>query len=485
MMNSTAAGAAALRGRATTVMPWFIGALLSLSLAAAWLLWRPAATVADERAWRFYGTRQAWLAAFDGVSAACGAGLLHGDFDHGYSSAGKWLLTATGVAGALAFLLAAAAVMRRLVGSDEDGRRVPRAPSIAAAFASWQLAVIAIAVAVETILGSDIATGDVVHRAAAAFSSLGWWPGEPAAGTLWLYVAIALAGGFGWPLWLLSFVRPAAFPARRTAVAILAGYAALILVSAGLIAALEMPRSQVRAGGERITQGGGASIARVDRGLAQGLLASTAGIPIDPWVDEAGDGSRFVLACLMTAGALPGSSGGGIRMTVFVLVIVGVWKLREKGSGIEDRGSGAELGRTASGRVDVAPRGGDGDAAQKLRVVRLAGVHYSAVVWLLLIGALGLLILYNVSASPYQAARTFADALLDAASAVAGGGLTSGMTADLLDPNLSSGMHSPVDRYQYGAAWLMLLMLAGRIVPLWLLACEARRGPMRLSAPVV
>jgi hypothetical protein len=460
-------------------MARFAVLLLLLSAAGAWLLWRPGMTEADQRDWQFYATRQAWLSAFDGVSAACGAGLLHADFDRGYGQAGRWTLTGVGFAGALAFVLAAAGVARRLIG-DEGRRRVPGPGAIAGALAAWQLGTIAIALLAERAAGSDTTASDVVMRAVAAFSSLGWWPGlPPKDGTVWLYAGIGLAGGLGWPIWLLGTLRPGRSPTWRTMAALLAGYATLMLIGAGLIAALEVPRSQVHATGERTASAGGALAGRFDRAMAQSILASTAALPVEGWTEETTDGSRFVLACLVTAGALPGSAGGGVRMTAFLLVVVGIWRLRPAPPSTPQTTSAAQ--RDSSDRGESPPVD---SAARKMRLVRLVGAHYSAVVWLLLAGALGLLVIQNFAASPYQAARTFADALLDSASAVAGGGLTSGMAAELIDPSLSSGMHSPVDRYQYGAAWLMLLMLAGRIVPLWLLARAARRGAADVPAPV-
>jgi Trk-type K+ transport system membrane component len=87
-----------------------------------------------------------------------------------------------------------------------------------------------------------------------------------------------------------------------------------------------------------------------------------------------------------------------------------------------------------------------------------------------------LLMLFEAQvASRYQAPPTFADALLDASCAVGGGGLSSGLTATLTARNLISGIGLGISQYQIGMLILLVAMLAGRLVPLALLARFALR----------
>ena len=108
----------------------------------------------------------------------------------------------------------------------------------------------------------------------------------------------------------------------------------------------------------------------------------------------------------------------------------------------------------------------------------------SALVGLALVVALGLLAIEAHTGSPYQAAPSFADALLDASSAVGGAGLTSGVTAMVTGANLSSGIRQNVDLYQYGMTWLMAAMFIGRVLPVLVLgrlaALRFQDAPPRL-----
>ena len=111
--------------------------------------------------------------------------------------------------------------------------------------------------------------------------------------------------------------------------------------------------------------------------------------------------------------------------------------------------------------------------------LRCTAVFVTLMLLLTLVFAAGLLLIETATGSPFQTPPTLADALLESASAVGGAGLTAGVTDAVTGANLSSGMHSPGDRYQYGVVWLMLAMLAGRLAPLWLLARLARSpGPL-------
>ncbi|MCK4341785.1 MAG: hypothetical protein KAY37_08695, partial [Phycisphaerae bacterium] len=82
----------------------------------------------------------------------------------------------------------------------------------------------------------------------------------------------------------------------------------------------------------------------------------------------------------------------------------------------------------------------------------------------------GLLFIEASTASAYQSPPTCADALLEAASAVGGGNLSSGLTTTVTSANLSRGIHQSVDLYQYGMLWLILAMFVGRTLPIVILA---------------
>ena len=69
-----------------------------------------------------------------------------------------------------------------------------------------------------------------------------------------------------------------------------------------------------------------------------------------------------------------------------------------------------------------------------------------------------------MTASAYQPVPTFAEAFLDAASAVGGANLTSGLFGTVTDPNLIMGLGSGINQYQYGMAWLMAAMVLGRVL---------------------
>jgi hypothetical protein len=91
----------------------------------------------------------------------------------------------------------------------------------------------------------------------------------------------------------------------------------------------------------------------------------------------------------------------------------------------------------------------------------------------------GLLLLEQWTASAYQTPSSFADALLDASSVVAGGNLSGGLSETLTSRNLISGLNQPVNLYQYGMGWLMLAMLLGRVLPVTVLRrlSEQRDAP--------
>jgi hypothetical protein len=116
--------------------------------------------------------------------------------------------------------------------------------------------------------------------------------------------------------------------------------------------------------------------------------------------------------------------------------------------------------------------------------IAVAGVSTTlALLSLALIVALGLLIIEAMTASAYQPVPTFAEAFLDAASAVGGANLTSGLVGTVTDPNLIMGLGSGINQYQYGMAWLMAAMVLGRVLPLLLIERLTNRPRPSESTP--
>ena len=87
-----------------------------------------------------------------------------------------------------------------------------------------------------------------------------------------------------------------------------------------------------------------------------------------------------------------------------------------------------------------------------------------------------LLIIEAGLGSRWELPPSFADAFLDASSAVGGANLSSGLTRSLTSAYLSSGIRQNVDEYQYGMTWLMLAMF------FWTNPAGTDRGP-RGAAP--
>ncbi|MCC6357855.1 MAG: hypothetical protein IT450_03860, partial [Phycisphaerales bacterium] len=82
-----------------------------------------------------------------------------------------------------------------------------------------------------------------------------------------------------------------------------------------------------------------------------------------------------------------------------------------------------------------------------------------------LVTVIGLLSIESLIASRYQPTPSFADALLDASSAVGGGNLSSGLTASLTNRSLVSGIGLGISQFIPGMILLALALLAGRIIP--------------------
>ncbi|MCH7870735.1 MAG: hypothetical protein IID33_03455 [Planctomycetes bacterium] len=406
---------------------WFPVALAALTVGGALLLAHPSFTSIDARDLEFYWARHYWMSAFNALSAACGVGLLHGGIDDGFSEAGRWALTAIGLTGAVLYLLATLQLFRRLRG---EGDRVPSAAHVLGAFLVLQAVVAAVMFALSRSAVS-------MRRAVAAFASLGWVEGKPVGGAVWAVAGVSLLGALGWPMWLIWQARTRRlFPIRR--IGVLGGvYVGSLIIAATAIALFEMPRRAQVVSRGGVQQPAPRSFgSRLGESLPLTIAASGAGMQLGRERSEPfAEGSKLVLAGVVLVGGLGGGAGGGITWPLLLFAMSG-------------------FGRTVP------------DA----HFLRCTVVFVTLMLLLTLVFAAGLLLIETATGSPFQTPPTLADALLESASAIGGAGLTAGVTDAVTGANLSSGMHSPGDRYQYGVVWLMLAMLAGRLAPLWLLA---------------
>ncbi len=477
---------------------WFLVALLVITAAGAVLLAQTGAVDPDARHLSYF--RHYWQAAFDALSAACGVGMLTYSFYEDYTPLGRWILTGLGVAGALLFVAAVTHAVGRTVRHGRLGREYAGPIVAVVAFVVTQ----AVAVGVFLLLTGFEHAPENAWRAIAAFSSLGWGTETPEgvlqSGALrlpaWPLALLAWIGALGWPLWL--FVVPALFKrwsgfwvqavasaprggrrvqgsgsrvqgsgdprfqisdgrlrTGRALLVMVGGYTAWLLLAALLICAFETPRGSAGRGEPNDTLSGQPLAPRYVRSLVQTAAASGAGMPTESLAErDTSDGTKFTLSALLLVGGLGGSATGGMQWTLLLWALAGAaaalgWLGKEKAA------------------TDVA-RWMHAGLACLLLLVLLA-----------LVVAVGLLLIENWTASRYQPPPSFADALLDASSIVAGGNLSSGLTESVTSRNLLSGIRQSANLYQYGMAWLMLAMLAGRLLPLVVLR---RLGSARPAA---
>lgn len=422
---------------------WFLLAIVVISIAGAVLLASADATDAESR--RLSYDRHYWQAAFDSLSATCGVGLLTYDFGDDYTPRGRWILTALGVVGAMLFVAALAHAARRMQVADAQ-RRVPHPLLVVAAFLIVQAVAIGVYLLAMRFSESAGETTENIWRAAAALSSLGWATSEQQGAAAWPLALLAWIGALGWTVWLLLIpALTQRFVHIRATLAIFGAYVACLALAALMIAAFESPRGAAGRGagaGANVSLSGEQFPARYTRGLVQAVAASTAGAPTEPLSERnVSDGTKITLALLLLSGGLGGSATGGLQLTLLL------WALG---------GSAAALGWL--GGRKLAP-----DVARWMH----AGLACAILLALLAIAvAAGLLLIENATASAYQPPPTFADALLDASSIVAGGNLSSGLTDAVTGRNLTAGIGRSVSTYQYGIGLLMLAMLAGRLTPL-------------------
>ncbi len=496
----------------TSASLWLPLALLAVAY-CGWMLLQDQRCIAlSERDRGSYGALPRWQTGFEALSATCGAGLLTYSLRDDYTPTGRWVLAGLGVAGALLYLAAGRQVLGRLWAADAGDEGHPASPTKGA----WRRAAPSAADAERTgavaaappalsepgnvqwpsvplILGAFLALLVVLHplpwvvaggsgvdyatgawNAVAALTSLGWLAPGADSRSDWIYALLGLVGALGWTVWLaplrLMWPQQASSPQSswsrgaclgrlprgwggRSALA-LGAYFALLLGAAALITALEVPRGQPHPGGATPTSTGAAKTERLAqrppqerfvRSLVLVTCTATAGQATEPIADRGvSDGTKLVLSALQLIGGAGGSPGGGVKWLVLLWALAGLTAVIGLGGGWAQR--------------------------DRARRFWLAGVACTgAVLALAVVVALGLLVIEANVASSYQAPPTFADALLEASSATAGGGLSMGLTTTITSFNLSRGIRQNVDLYQYGMCWLLAAMLLGRVLPIWIL----------------
>lgn len=421
---------------------WFVVALLLVAGIGAVLLAQDDATRPESKNLQYFRARHHWQAAFDALSATCGVGLLTYDFQHDYTSHGRLILTAVGVLGALLFVAAVTHAARRMQSAAAQVR-IPHPLIVVGAFLVMQVLTLGIFLLARRIGGDPASAGETTWRAIAAFASLGWATEGQQGIDAWPLALLAWLGALGWPIWVLV-VPPLSrrYVQMRGALLVCGGYIVVLLLAALLISALEAPRGAGGRGAPDETLAGQAWTTRYARSLVQTAAASGAGLPTESLAEpDVSDGTKVTLAALLLAGGLGGSPTGGVQWPLLF------WSLA---------GGSAALGWFGRGKP----------APDVIRWMHAGLACFFLLASLVVVVALGLLLIENWTASRFQPPPTFAGALLDACSAVAGGNLSSGLTQTVTGRNLIGGIRQSASLYQYGMMWLMLAMFAGRVLPL-------------------
>lgn len=431
---------------------WFPLALIALIACGGWLLSAADCTQSTARDLRFYWFRHYWQCAFDAASVACGAGLLTYDLDEAYTPAGRWLLTAIGAVGAFLFVGAAAQGWRRLARSN--GWPLPLHPfAVLAMFAATQFVAIAVVWTVEAGGGgaSNALGGSAgaVWRAVAAGCGFGAITSRPLENAAWVYALAGLAPGLVCAVAMLTSGGIGRIGVRGFYVSWrFVTYSLFLVAAAAGLTLLEAPRRSTQQDAT-VTAAAGQPSPPVDRGFLYVLSACGPGFAAAPLGDRAvSEGSKALLAGCVLVGGIVAAPGGGVSWSFFLMGL--------KAAGFLLRGR--RIGALEAGWVRTA----------------LSAALLTLLAGLLVLGvALGLLAIENSVSSRFQAPSTLADALLDAASAVGGASLTSGVTANVTSKNLNRGIGLPIDAYQYGMTLLMLAMFVGRLLPLLALSWAA------------
>jgi hypothetical protein len=217
-----------------------------------------------------------------------------------------------------------------------------------------------------------------------------------------------------------------------------------VLLAAACVQILERPRGESgwRGHGTAASAGPGPAQVTLPERFTDLVVAAHAGAtPATADVLDVREGTRAILAALLVAGGGAGATGG-----VSWLMLL------------------------AAGSVTAPLLGAGADVASRARLIRAARWIVAAGFALTAAVALGLLLIESAVAMRHDTPAKLSEALLDAASAIGGGGLTGGLTRNLTGPHLSSAMGQPVDAYGYGLVWMGLAMFAGRMLPIALLA---------------
>lgn len=445
-------------------------ALVLLTAGGATLLAQPFATAPDEREQRHFQNRQYYQSAFDALSAAAGAGLTIRSGE--YTLNGRRILVGLSVAGGLIYLAAAWSASRNLRAAiGAVGGATPR---FALVFAAW-CAVLTLNVAICAAAGwshqsargaaasqtavteeGDDAIARVPWPESAALSgaaiSVGADPTRSAGRTTptWTLAVCGLIAALGWPIWLFLFGGVGrrftyGWLALRRCLRMLL----LWVVIAGVIALLDTPTRSMRSDrpDSAAPQTG---FPRFISSLEQTTAAAGAGAATGPLDSRSvSPGTQFALGVVVLVGGLAGAPNGGMH------------------SALAGLGLATMLGLAGAGYA----RSGH---ATMLRCREAALRTVGSMVCLTLVVTLGLLAIQRLTSSPFDERPSFSAAWLDASSAVAGAALTSGVVAQVTNPNLTGGIGHSADTYQYGLLWLMAAMLVGRVLPVRILRQAAQ-----------
>lgn len=432
----------------------FCSLLLLIAAGGAVLLAQPNCTTRDPRDLQYFNTRHYWQCAFDALSAATGCGLLTYRLDQDYTPQGRWTLLAIGLAGFALYIATAAAAAHRAALFPAN-LRPPRPLTVLSYFLCLAVVVlIPSAWPIEQSAHSDANLADATWRTLSFLCGLGWVGELPGRSVAFFAAGIGGLSLLGWwPLLIVPRMRDRSvrfFNLLRP----FAGMIVVLAVWMGLLFVFDLPRGQ---------KGGGDAEAEWKRTQERSAVIATesaseigVGLPGEsPKPAQLPDGAKLTLALATLIGGLGIGGAGGIGLLFTYWAIGGAIR------SLYRRTTSDPPGRTHRTRVALAA---------------VVGFFSLSVVF-----ALGLLLIEWTTAARFQEQPSFADALLESASALGGSAVTSGLTATVTSRNLTSGIQLPINMYQVGMVWLMLAMFLGRIIPI---AALHRLGdPLPVAAP--
>ena len=419
------------------------------------LLAQPFGAALDEREREYFLTHRYAQTCLDSLSAVCGSGLFSRDFEREYTEAGRWILAALAGAGAIAFLTA----WTRLAATTPVAG--PPLPAVLLGYLGLQVAAVAALFATSAASGEAADATALLRRAvfvAAGVATPLTEAGPAQRSTLAVIAALVALGPSVWALLLPARMR--GVMSARAVLRSAAGFALFLLGITAACAFLESPRGGGAAVAAREAAGSGEHrlqtadpIERHMRSLRLTSAAVGAGCATEPLTDRAvSQGTQILLSFGTLVGGLPGSVSGGLRWPLLAAAGAGVF---------------ATLGFW---RRPSEP------AVAAWRSACLAGLV--ALLACTALVAVGLLLIEQLAATRFQAAPSFADAWLDASSAVGGSGVSSGLASLVSSRNLARGLGLNFDLYAFGMTLLAAAMLAGRFIPLLVLAaCTRRESP--------